>query len=141
MSADRPDCLKPAACVAKKPGRHCLTCTLTARNKSERQREAARAEKLARPTLTEEAAKKSATPEVRARAAQSCRERALGWCPPAYRADYRRLVRSKRYLAHEARALIEQAIEHDRTVAARREIEARHRAMLDKHARDLAQRY
>lgn len=46
-------------------------------------------------------------PEVRERAGKSCSATKLAWCPPHLRASYLHLVRNKRLLATEARALIE----------------------------------
>jgi hypothetical protein len=51
------------------------------------------------------------TPEVRRRRSVMVTESRLGWCPPPFRADYRRMVDLKRFTAAEARALIEPQIE------------------------------
>lgn len=57
------------------------------------------------------------TPEARARflagrpaAGRKISETRMGWCPPEYRDEYRRLCRSKRLNAADARAIIEQKI-------------------------------
>lgn len=112
----RPDCLKPVACIAKTPGKHCHKCMMTARNKSAKQREAAKAEKLKNPTLTPEVIARSRTPEARQKAIHNRREREMAWCPAEYRTLYSKLTRSGpagRYSAGEARAMIEEAVKKD----------------------------
>lgn len=49
----------------------------------------------------------SRAPEVRARAGKASSATKLAWCPPHLRAAYLHLVRGKRFLAAEARAMIE----------------------------------
>lgn len=69
------------------------------------------------------------SPEIRAKVAARVTETRLGWCPPEWRAEYERLIRSKRLPAAEARAVIEAelkgTVEHARREIASRELSAR----------------
>lgn len=55
----------------------------------------------------------SSKPEVRARAAKRASATRLAWCPPEYRDEYRRLIRSKRIPAAEARQIILSSVAAD----------------------------
>lgn len=55
----------------------------------------------------------SSKPEVRARAAKRASATRLAWCPPEYRDEYKRLIRTKRIPAVEARKIILSTIEAD----------------------------
>jgi hypothetical protein len=72
--------------------------------------------------------KRSQRPEVRARVGAINSERALGWCPPERRDEYRHLVRSLRYSGAEARALIEADLRakapHEEPMSFQRKLEA-----------------
>lgn len=51
--------------------------------------------------------------EPRRRVATKQIERTMGWCPPAYRDEYRRLVNNMKIKAVDARAMIEQQVAAD----------------------------
>jgi hypothetical protein len=81
-------------------------------NMTEEQRERLREHGrwLAREVLTPEVLARSRSPEARAKGGAKYTENRLGWCPPEMRDEYRHLMRSKRYSAAEARAIIEASI-------------------------------
>lgn len=79
-------------------------------------------------------------PEARARAGRSVQERALGWCPPERRDEYRAMVRSKQATAAEARRMIEESIPGTQAHAARTIANNQLRMRL-KHEREKAQAY
>lgn len=90
---------------------------------------------------------RNTAPETRARAGAKASAKWLAWCPADRRAEYRNLIRSKRYSAAEARAVIEATIpgspvwlerqRHD----ARRAIEDITRGMRERAAKQRAQAY
>lgn len=55
------------------------------------------------------------TPESYQLAATRAAETKLSWCPPEYRAEYRRLKDTKRMRAHEAKAII--LAQHEKDMA------------------------
>jgi hypothetical protein len=69
----------------------------------------------------------SQTPEVLAKTDPAAKgrkrtETVLGWCPPAYREEYRRLIRSRNVNAAEARKVILDQIRNDRTAEKRKPV-------------------
>jgi len=110
-----PDCLNPTACIAKGKNRdggppRCHGCMMTARNVSDKQRQAVRAEKLKNPTLTAERIAKGRLPEARAKASHNRREREMSWCPAEYRDFYDSMTKrrngNERMKAAEVKAII-----------------------------------
>lgn len=79
-------------------------------------------------------------PEARAQAGRSVQERALGWCPPERRDEYRTMVRSRQATAAEARRMIEETIPGTQAHAARMIANNQLRMQL-KHEREKAQAY
>jgi hypothetical protein len=71
-------------------------------------------EQAATVLLSAEIRARSNSPEAKAKAGARRTETVLAWCPPPYRDLYRTLKKSQRYLAAEARALVEEAIAADK---------------------------
>lgn len=80
------------------------------------------------------------SPEARAQRGRSASATWLSWCPADRRDEYRRLVRSKRLPAAEARAIIEAEVAGSQA-AAKREVANFQLKMQLRHERDLASRY
>ncbi|KQM88638.1 hypothetical protein ASE67_02540 [Sphingomonas sp. Leaf23] len=80
------------------------------------------------------------SPEARAKRGRSASATWLSWCPADRREEYRRLIRSKRIPAAEARAIIEAEVAGT-PAAARREVATHQLQMRLRHERDLASRY
>jgi hypothetical protein len=99
-----------------------------ANNPAERERRREHGRWLVREVLTPERVARSQSPEARAKAIAGYVETVMGWCPPALRPDYHRLVRQN-IPAAEARRIIEAdipgTIEHARREIANRELAAR----------------
>lgn len=53
------------------------------------------------------------SPERNAKASIAATQRYLGWCPPAYRESYRKLVRNSGIKAADARRMIEEQVARD----------------------------
>lgn len=81
--------------------------SLAGMSDDERERRREQGRRLTREVLTGERWAKSQTREVRQDVGRQNTERTLGWCPPDRRDEYRRLRKSLRYSAAEARAIIE----------------------------------
>ncbi|WP_374651196.1 hypothetical protein [Rhizorhabdus sp.] len=77
---------------------------------AKRQADGARLQEiLSRPEIRA----KTYSPEVNAKRGAACQERWLGWCPPEYRAQYRRLVGSFKFKAAEAKQMILELVRAD----------------------------
>jgi hypothetical protein len=108
----RPYCEIPTACRATTE-RMCKRCTIVHRNKSPEIRALHRELKLKNPTLTPAVMASALTPEARAKAQETRRERAMAWCPAEYREWYKHITRlniHQRLTAAEARKVIEDEI-------------------------------
>lgn len=63
---------------------------------------------------TDHARQRALDPEVLARRGRTSSDRALAWCPPEYRDEYRHLNRFRHVPADEARRMIEAKVERER---------------------------
>ena len=164
---ERQLCRNRDACAAKTAGKHCPPCTLSAKWADPEFREKRRQAYVARlqndpefralhnrasadrlrqwraqpgnkPGANDNSRAnlaKANTPEGIAARREIVRTQRLGWCPPHRRDEYIRLAR--RMPAAEARRIILD----DEQAQARRVVENNRVAMLQKHERELAQRY
>lgn len=87
--------------------------TAWAQSPAGRERKAATGRALFEVRMPAAARARSHAPAARAKAERTKRERRFGWLPLEYRPDYRRLTRSLRISAAEARAIVEEQIRRD----------------------------
>ncbi len=82
------------------------------------------------------ARKLSATPEMVLKRAHAVRRSRLSWCPEQHY-ELNRQLKVRKFLLPERKRIILELVHTE----SRREVERHQRAMLEKHARDVAQRY